>query len=73
MNEIITRCPSCSLSFRAMPAHLQAANGLVRCGACLKVFDARENLVDGSLADRHANHAPSDQNDDASNPIEQEQ
>lgn len=62
MTEIITRCPGCSVSFRAMPAHLQAANGLVRCGACLLVFDARENLVANPLGT--APTEESDQQDD---------
>ncbi|MCB1669244.1 MAG: zinc-ribbon domain-containing protein, partial [Pseudomonadales bacterium] len=43
MADMITRCPGCSVAFRASPAHLQAANGLVRCGACLNVFNAREH------------------------------
>lgn len=45
MTELITRCPSCSVSFRASETQLQAANGKVRCGACLGVFDARSNEV----------------------------
>ncbi|MDX2349314.1 MAG: zinc-ribbon and DUF3426 domain-containing protein [Porticoccus sp.] len=40
MTEIITRCPGCSASFRASPAHLEAANGQIRCGSCLLLFDA---------------------------------
>lgn len=41
---MITRCPSCELSFHISDAQLNAARGLVRCGACLKVFNARDYL-----------------------------
>lgn len=42
---LITRCPNCSTSFRVNDAQLNAANGAVRCGACLLVFSARDNLI----------------------------
>lgn len=38
--ELITRCPSCQIAFHANAMQLKMANGLVRCGACLTVFDA---------------------------------
>ena len=41
MSDIVTRCPTCSIAFRAEQSQLSAAAGLVRCGTCLKVFDAR--------------------------------
>lgn len=44
MPDIITRCPDCNIAFRAEPTQLTAARGLVRCGACLTVFNANENL-----------------------------
>ena len=40
----VTNCPHCSTSFRVTQAQIQAANGAVRCGSCLQVFDARKNL-----------------------------
>lgn len=43
MPDIVTRCPACNIAFRAEPSQLSAATGLVRCGTCLKVFDAREH------------------------------
>ncbi len=43
----ITRCPDCKSSFNASAAQLKSGTGRVRCGACLKVFDAVENLVQG--------------------------
>lgn len=42
MSDIVTRCPACSTAFRAEPSQLSAASGLVRCGNCLQVFDAKE-------------------------------
>lgn len=40
MNENIVRCPHCDTRFRANTDQLQAADGQLRCGACLKVFSA---------------------------------
>lgn len=39
MNRI-TRCPSCTTVYRLGDAHLQAAKGWLRCGACSHVFDS---------------------------------
>lgn len=41
----ITRCPHCDTSFRVNDAQLAAADGAVRCGACLLVFAATEHFV----------------------------
>lgn len=41
----ITRCPHCDTSFRVTHEQLAAADGAVRCGACLGVFSASEHLV----------------------------
>lgn len=43
--KMVTRCPQCGTSFRITPAQLQSARGAVRCGACLHIFKARDNLV----------------------------
>lgn len=40
-----TRCPHCQAQFRIGEQHLRQAKGQVRCGSCLKVFLATENLV----------------------------
>lgn len=45
MAENITRCPKCSTSFRISDAHLKSAKGAVRCGSCLNIFNAKENLL----------------------------
>ena len=39
MNRI-TRCPSCTTVYQLGDAHLQAAKGWLRCGACDHVFDS---------------------------------
>ena len=40
----VTQCPNCRTSFRVSLAQLAAAHGAVRCGACLHVFNAAEQL-----------------------------
>jgi len=37
-------CPHCQTSFRITNAQLTAADGSVRCGSCLQVFNARDQL-----------------------------
>jgi len=36
-----TECPNCNTLFRITEAQLDMANGMVRCGFCKQVFDAR--------------------------------
>ncbi len=45
MSTAITRCPKCKTSFKVNSAHLNTARGAVRCGSCLTIFNAKENLV----------------------------
>lgn len=40
--ELITQCPKCQTSFKVKEEQLKVANGLVRCGSCLHVFNAIE-------------------------------
>lgn len=42
----VTSCPHCKTSFRITQAQLRAANGSVRCGSCLQVFDANPGVDD---------------------------
>ena len=58
MTELVTRCPECNIAFRALPAHLSAAKGLVRCGTCLTVFKARDYLVEGINLDTEEPSSP---------------
>ena len=43
--SMITRCPSCSTTFRVTPEQLHAHDGKVRCGQCRTVFDGLRALV----------------------------
>lgn len=42
--SFVTQCPNCSTSFRVNLAQLGIAQGSVRCGACLQVFNAARQL-----------------------------
>ncbi len=42
---MLTRCPHCGATFRVTEAHLNAAHGKVRCGACMAIFNATEHLL----------------------------
>lgn len=44
----VTQCPSCQTSFRVTEAQLTIANGAVRCGSCLHIFNATEHWLDGN-------------------------
>ena len=39
-NQRLTQCPHCKASFKVSEEQLNAANGRVRCGACMNIFDA---------------------------------
>lgn len=45
---ILSRCPNCNTLFRVTPEQLQSAQGKVRCGLCLTIFDAHINHEPGS-------------------------
>lgn len=44
-SSFVTQCPECRTRFRVNHAQLGAANGAVRCGACMHVFNAARHLV----------------------------
>ncbi|MBL8443846.1 MAG: zinc-ribbon domain-containing protein [Zoogloeaceae bacterium] len=58
----LVRCPACQTVFRLQPEQLRAHGGMVRCGHCFTLFDARENFVDAAArtpaTDVHARPAP---------------
>lgn len=41
-----TQCPHCATQFKLSESQLAQAGGMVRCGKCLKPFQALEHLVD---------------------------
>ncbi|CAG2130221.1 hypothetical protein LMG31506_00772 [Cupriavidus yeoncheonensis] len=43
--KLVTRCPACRTAFRLVADQLRLRQGLVRCGHCETVFDAREHLI----------------------------
>ncbi|MDP3816836.1 DUF3426 domain-containing protein [Pseudomonas sp.] len=57
--SFVTQCPHCRTSFRVNLAQLGAAHGAVRCGACLHVFNAAQQLREqGQLAAASSQPAP---------------
>jgi predicted Zn finger-like uncharacterized protein len=46
MTTQVTQCPNCNTSFRVTDAQLEIANGAVRCGSCLNIFQAQEYWLD---------------------------
>lgn len=42
--SFITRCPSCSTSFKVVADQLRVSQGWVRCGHCADIFDANQDL-----------------------------
>jgi len=51
--KLVTRCPHCDTTFKVTSVQLSAANGSVRCGACLKIFSAKSHMVETSHAIKH--------------------
>lgn len=48
--SFVTQCPHCQTSFRVTHHQLSLARGVVRCGACLQVFNAARQLLEQSAA-----------------------
>lgn len=46
MNALTTQCPQCTTQFRVTAEQLDARNGMVRCGRCGQVFNARAQMHD---------------------------
>ncbi len=44
MNALTTQCPQCATQFRVTAEQLDARNGMVRCGRCSQIFNARAQL-----------------------------
>ena len=49
MSQLTTDCPHCATKFRLTPEQLEIANGMVRCGKCINVFNANESLETETL------------------------
>ena len=64
-NSQLTQCPHCKASFKVSDEQLNAANGKVRCGACLNIFDAVAYQI-SSQADTKQDKYDPNENIDAS-------
>ena len=53
MSEV-TKCPKCRTRFKVTDAQLDAHDGLVRCGHCHDIFDARKHLHDDEPSRHHS-------------------
>ena len=54
----LTRCPNCHTAFRVTEAHLSRANGTVRCGECMHIFNARSHFLTSNRAPSSQPQAP---------------
>ncbi len=61
----VTQCPMCQTSFRVTEAQLTIANGAVRCGSCLHIFNAPDHWLD-------AHSQPPQESSPTTNPITEE-
>lgn len=65
MDAQLTRCPHCQACFTVEESELNYAYGVVRCGACLKIFNASHHLFEleyvpeGALPEEIAPKQPS--------------
>ena len=50
MTSFVTQCPHCRTRFRVSRVQLAAAHGVVRCGACMEMFNAARYLHESDLA-----------------------
>ncbi|WP_407292060.1 DUF3426 domain-containing protein [Stutzerimonas zhaodongensis] len=62
MTSFVTQCPHCQTSFRVNRTQLAAAQGVVRCGACMELFNAARYLQQADIT------GSTPESPDASNP-----
>ena len=43
---LATQCPHCHTTFRVAADQLKLRGGIVRCGACQRIFDGNAHLID---------------------------
>ena len=56
--SIVTQCPICLTQFKVNEGQLKVANGQVRCGACLHVFNAQLNSLTPSTHSQQLSPSP---------------
>ncbi|PSF08288.1 DUF3426 domain-containing protein [Marinobacter fuscus] len=65
-SSLQTQCPSCETRFRVTEEQLSIAKGKVRCGNCMKIFNAVDHEVASAKpADSPANHPRPDDSTNA--------
>lgn len=67
-SSLLTRCPHCDTRFRVTDEQLNVANGKVRCGHCMEVFDARSHADTGKNGDAGTAETDSYESFSASDP-----
>lgn len=66
--DMITRCPQCATAFRATAEVLRVANGTVRCGSCLSVFNAKTQSTESALIENTSEKSTASENEPANTP-----
>ncbi|MEJ2755101.1 MAG: DUF3426 domain-containing protein [Gammaproteobacteria bacterium] len=62
MQSFTTQCPHCSTTFKLSQNQLDAAQGAVRCGACMQVFNANDHVAKLSHTAKTAHHIAKNNN-----------
>jgi len=58
--ERLTQCPHCKASFKVAEEQLSVANGRVRCGSCMNIFDAiAYSISEADIAEQSQLSTPS--------------
>lgn len=71
-NQRLTQCPHCKASFKVSEEQLSAANGRVRCGACMNIFDAIAYSLSDTEKKTANNPSPEPSEDQQSSAIDLE-
>jgi predicted Zn finger-like uncharacterized protein len=57
-DSFVTQCPHCQTRFRVTHHQLGVARGVVRCGACMQMFNAAKQLLEAHRAQSEAVEQP---------------
>lgn len=57
-DSFVTQCPHCQTRFRVTHHQLGVARGVVRCGACMQMFNAAKQLLEAHRAQSEAAEQP---------------
>ena len=67
--ERLTQCPHCKASFKVSEEQLSVANGRVRCGSCMNIFDAIAYSISEKNINENSETSPSDSHHSADSPL----